>query len=242
MKWPVRFRFHLRLSTVLATFGLVGLALAAGLFSGQLSLPPRGTSSEAEAIAPSSPSLAPLVQRAEPSSQAASSVTALPNDTVADILPSAASSPSPAAPPSQDVVEVPTALQIASIKLSTKVVPTEVLGGVWQVADNAAGYLDGSGVVGQPGNLALAGHDDIQGAVFRQLKTVKVGAPVVVSSTRHDYRYVVNSIRYVAPSDTSVLNSSSDTRLTLITCWPDFFTPKFAYNSLRLVVQARLAP
>lgn len=137
--------------------------------------------------------------------------------------------------------EVPVRLKIASIGLDTKVVSTGVVGGVWQVADFAAGYMAGTGFPGQPGNMAIAGHDDIQGEVFRHLKSVSMGDSIALNTANHQYQYVVDAIRYVHPDDVSVIDPSQDARLTLITCWPDFSTSKASYNSLRLIVEAKLA-
>jgi len=116
----------------------------------------------------------------------------------------------------------------------------QLIDGTWEVPAFSAGYLRGTGLLGHPGNVAIAGHDDIQGAVFRHLKEVRLHDTIDISSAQYGYRYLVDQVRYVNADEISVLNDTPTPRLTLITCWPDFFTIRAPYNSLRLVVQAQL--
>lgn len=235
------------LAPALAIAGIICLAAAVTLSLIRSSAGPAVTETASASTAVASPLSTPvIVQSAAAPSQTpaasaggttvalpANSAAALPSDEPAE----AASAPASAAPQA----ELPVHLQIDAIGLNTNVVPTGVVNGVWQVADFAAGYMRGTGLPGRPGNVAVAGHDDIQGEVFRHLKSVKMGDAIVLDTPTHDYRYVVDSIRYVNPEDTSVIGPSPTARLTLITCWPDFITPRAAYNSLRLIVGARLA-
>ncbi len=206
-----------------------------------------GVTTAAEPTPPAAPTAQAIEIAPEQASATGSRAVAarLPDDGAMLAAERSSVTPEPAVqipqPPKASAPELPVRLKIDSIGLDTKVVRTGVVGGVWQVADFAAGYMAGTGLPGQPGNVAVAGHDDIQGEVFRHLKSVAVGDPVALSTANHQFRYVVDSIRYVNPDDVSVLDPSSDARLTLITCWPDFSTSKASYNSLRLIVEARLA-
>ena len=174
---------------------------------------------------------------------------ALPSD---DNAPSHSPSPIAGVPVSRPLLALPSAaaaapglppaeLMIGAIHLDTQVVPTRVVNGQWEVASHAAGYMVSTGLPGAPGNLALSGHDDIDGAVFRHLKDVKVGSAVTVRTAAKQFDYVVDAVRYVGPDDVSVLNPTTDSTVTLISCWPDFFTPRAPYNSLRVIVQGKLA-
>lgn len=147
-----------------------------------------------------------------------------------------APAPTPAATPPP----MPGRMIISSIGLDARVVPVSVQGGEWEVADNAVGYSEGTGIPGRIGNAVFAGHVDIEGQVFRNLKLLGVGRDVVVVSGHDVYTYRVNKVLIVNPTDTWVMDPSPDARATLVTCWPDFFRWNVAYNSKRLVVQARL--
>jgi sortase A len=89
--------------------------------------------------------------------------------------------------------------------------------GVWQVADYAAGYLHGTGVPGN-GNVVMAGHQGIHGAVFASLQALKPGNDVFVDTATQRYRYRVRETGNVWPSQVSVMFPSATPTLTLMTC------------------------
>lgn len=110
--------------------------------------------------------------------------------------------------------------------------------------NRGAGHIPGTALPGQIGNLAITGHRD---GFFRPLKDIAVGdivelqrpmSPGTQTANTSD-RYVVRSLKVVAPSDTSVLNPTVDSTLTLITCYPFYF---IGAAPERFVVQAALLP
>jgi sortase A len=97
----------------------------------------------------------------------------------------------------------------------------------------AAGHVSGTALPGAKGNAVLAGHRD---TAFRALRGIRRGDLVRFESGR-TYEYVVECTRIVRPEDTDVLRASSDSRLTMITCYPFRYVgnaPK------RFIVQAHL--
>ncbi|MDE3076736.1 MAG: sortase, partial [Chloroflexota bacterium] len=215
------------LAPLLAGTGIFFLLLAGGL-----SMFGRG---ELTALANAAGASTPQAAPASVSPVPAAAPAALPSDDVSAATVSSAASATAVATPalaSSDPAAVfagavrpkaspPVRLTVDSIRLDTKVVPTTVVSGVWQVANFAAGYMEGTGLPGQAGNMAISGHDDIQGEVFRHLKSIHVGDAATVYTAGGQYRYVVDSVRYVRPDETSVIDPTSDPRMTLITCWPD---------------------
>lgn len=113
---------------------------------------------------------------------------------------------------------LPHRLIIPDIGLDTPVVEVFVVDGVWQVADYAAGYLHGTGLPGDPGNVALAGHAGLRGAVFRDLGSLSAGADVFVDAGMWRYHYRVREMRNVWPTEVSVLDPTTTPTITLITC------------------------
>ncbi|HUB70663.1 MAG TPA: sortase [Acidimicrobiales bacterium] len=98
------------------------------------------------------------------------------------------------------------------------------------------GLYPGSGLPGQVGNLAIAGHRTTYGAPFFRLDEVKVGDRVVIDVPEGRAVYKVSQPPFaVSPYDTSVLADFGDARLTLTTCNPPFFA------TTRLIVVAKLA-
>jgi sortase A len=114
-----------------------------------------------------------------------------------------------------------------------------VLEGVSDATLNrGVGHIPGTPLPGEPGNLAITGHRD---GFFRPLKDVVAGDIIELQRGPHQTdRYIVNNIRIVSPSDTSVLNNTAGgSTLTLITCYPFYFV---GAASQRYIVQATLLP
>ncbi|HEY3938541.1 MAG TPA: class D sortase [Bryobacteraceae bacterium] len=80
-----------------------------------------------------------------------------------------------------------------------------------------AGRIHGTARIGERGNVVIAGHRDM---AFRALRDVKAGDEVRVVADGTTYKYIVNRIRIVEPSDVSVLHDDGVPKLTLITCYP----------------------
>jgi sortase A len=96
------------------------------------------------------------------------------------------------------------------------------------------GHYPGTVMPGQPGHAAIAGHRTTYGAPFYDLDQVEAGDEIVVTTRQGRFRYVVDRISVVPPSDVSVLAATDETRLTLTTC-----NPRYSARQ-RLVVSAVL--
>ncbi len=84
----------------------------------------------------------------------------------------------------------------------------------------AAGHIRGTGMPGVPGNVGIAAHRD---TFFRPLRNIRKDDLITLTTIAAEYRYRVVSMKIVDPSDVSVLNSSTDEILTLVTCYPFYF-------------------
>jgi LPXTG-site transpeptidase (sortase) family protein len=126
----------------------------------------------------------------------------------------------------------PVAVRITSqaVKLDTRVIPTYVQDGAWQVADYAAGWLYGTAQPGQPGNSVFAGHNNWRGEVFRYLELFHIGDTFTIymsDGSTHRYRVTemyklpqANADREQQIANARYAENTSDERVTLITCWP----------------------
>lgn len=81
----------------------------------------------------------------------------------------------------------------------------------------AVGHVSETARPGAAGNVAFAAHRD---TFFRPLKQIRVGDRIRVSTPDRDFDYVVSGTRVVAPDDVSVLAPTTESTLTLITCFP----------------------
>ena len=126
----------------------------------------------------------------------------------------------------------PTRIVIAGIEVDWPVVE----GDSWDELKQGIGHRVGSANPGERGNLVLSGHDDVYGEPFRDLEKLEVGKDVLVYAGGTSFRYVIRARRVVAPNDLSVLSSSKNPVITLITCTP------YRVDTSRLVLIGELAP
>ena len=102
-----------------------------------------------------------------------------------------------------------------------------------RVLDRSVGHVEGTGLPGSAGNIAVAGHRDRH---FRKLEWIHRDDQIVLTSpggARYVYR--VEWSRLFKPGDIQVLDDSYGPAVTLITCFP------FEYVGsapLRLIVRA----
>lgn len=105
----------------------------------------------------------------------------------------------------------------------------------------------GTALPGKPGNAVLFGHSILPIfynpsnylSIFSLLPTLKKGDEVLVDYDGISYKYVVENMFEVLPTDIQVLDQdSSDSFLTLVTCVP----PGDPRNPKRLIVRARVVP
>lgn len=81
----------------------------------------------------------------------------------------------------------------------------------------AVGLVPGTAKPGEYGNMVLAGHRD---TFFRPLRKIEIDDVIRMVVPPHTYEYRVASLRVVAPTETSVLDSNGIDELTLVTCYP----------------------
>jgi sortase A len=121
-------------------------------------------------------------------------------------------------------------LEIPAINLSVMVIE----GTGRKELSEGVGHIEGTALPGEPGNFGIAGHRD---SFFRALKDISGQDLITLTTFAGSYRYRVEETKIVRPSDTTVLDKTSTSRLTLVTCYPFYYignAPK------RYIVRARL--
>jgi len=97
-------------------------------------------------------------------------------------------------------------------------------------------HLKGSAEPGTAGNAVIAGHRD---TFFRHVHSLRVGDDIYVMRDGHRFHFVVRARKVVQPTDLSVLRPTTDSEITLITCYP---THVIGPAPERLIIVAKLAP
>ncbi|MCI0396357.1 MAG: sortase [Chloroflexi bacterium] len=114
----------------------------------------------------------------------------------------------------------------------------------WNVPNGyTAGWHETSASLGQPGNTVLNGHNNIYGEIFRDLINLVIGEKVIlydVAGSSHTYEVTQQELLPENGEPFSVrlenarwIESTTDERVTLVSCWP------YATNAYRLIVIAR---
>jgi sortase A len=99
----------------------------------------------------------------------------------------------------------------------------------------AVGHYPGTVQPGENGNSVLLGHRNyLYGHFFRKLDELETGDKVVIKKDENIYTYVIYESFVVKPEDTWVLDQTSDSIITMITC-----TPIGTYTD-RLIVRGAL--
>ncbi|HKP52933.1 MAG TPA: sortase [Chloroflexia bacterium] len=115
---------------------------------------------------------------------------------------------------------LPVRLRIPAMSLDSPVHEVTVNMGEWQVSPMDIGHHYGTGNPGEIGNVVLAGHRDINSALFRELDRLGPDDDIYVSNSLGEYHYRVTESYVVGPDHTEVMASTDDKRVTLITCTP----------------------
>jgi sortase A len=79
------------------------------------------------------------------------------------------------------------------------------------------GHIDGTAAPNTPGNTVFAGHRDTWMEFLRKLRP---GDRLRVVTAEATQEYVLTHTRVVHETDTTVLEPTSDQRVTLVTCYP----------------------
>ena len=75
--------------------------------------------------------------------------------------------------------------------------------------------------MGESGNIGIAGHRD---GFFRALKDIAMGDLITLSSRTATTTYSVDQIEIVTPEDVSVLAPRAGPSVTLVTCYPFYYS------------------
>jgi sortase A len=124
----------------------------------------------------------------------------------------------PDAPP-----PAPTGAAVAIIRIPKIGVDKAVVQGV-NLSDlkKGPGHYPTTPMPGQPGNAAIAGHRTTYGAPFYNLNDVGKDDKIFVTTAQGAFEYRVRETKVVRPTEVSVLDPTTDNRLTLTTCNPRF--------------------
>lgn len=112
--------------------------------------------------------------------------------------------------------DTPQRVIIPDLKIDLVVKTSRIIKGYWEVFANSAGWGEGSGLPGKPGNQVIFAHARV--GLFLPLKEVKVGMKVYVLTDNEWFSYEIREIKEVLPNQIEVIAPTEDETLTLYTC------------------------
>ena len=121
-------------------------------------------------------------------------------------------------------------IQIPAIGVNAPV----VLGDGWEQLKKGVGQHIGTANPGDTGNLVLSAHNDIFSEIFRDLDKLQKGDEVIIITQDRSFTYVITGIEIVEPTRVDLLASTSESTITLISCYP------YLVDNKRIVVQGIL--
>lgn len=125
---------------------------------------------------------------------------------------------------------IPKRIIIPDLAIDLIVNKAYVKNGYWEVFPDSAGWGEGSGIPGHPGNQVIFAH--AKEGLFLPLHSIKVGTNIYILTEDDWYLYKTFDITEVLPSETNVIAPTEDEILTLYTC-------SGFQDSKRLIVAAK---
>ena len=123
---------------------------------------------------------------------------------------------------SREALSEPAPLPLAVLRIPKVGLEVPVLPGTdGRTLDRAVGHIEGTTELGKDGNAGIAGHRD---GFFRGLKDIAPGDTIELDTVEGTDIYRVERTWVVKPQDVSVLDPTSRRALTLVTCYPFYFS------------------
>lgn len=111
----------------------------------------------------------------------------------------------------------PVQISIPKVRIDLPVFEAKAEDDVWEISDEGASYLLGSGVPGQKGNVIIYGHNKVK--LFGPIRRLKIGDEIkVINKKGEEFVYKVKETKIVSPEEISVLAPTKEPTLTLYTC------------------------
>lgn len=113
--------------------------------------------------------------------------------------------------------KIPETVVIPSLSINLQIFTSEIRDGKWEVTENGVSYLKTSAVPGERGNSILYGHNWTN--LLGNLTKIKTGEVIeIVFDDKSKKEFIVTLIQEVKPNDVSILDSTTDNRITIYTC------------------------
>lgn len=111
----------------------------------------------------------------------------------------------------------PTQILIPKVRIALPIFPAKARGETWEISEEGASFLRGSGIPGQPGNMVIYGHN--KNRLLGPIRWLEAGDQVKITNRqKEEFIYEVVETKVVSPQNIEVLSDTAEAILTLYTC------------------------
>ena len=113
--------------------------------------------------------------------------------------------------------DLPNRIIASAVGIDVLVTPTKVINNQWEISEEKASYLLGSGIPGREGNVVIYGHN--KNHLFGPIRWLGKDEEIkVINKKEEEFIYKIKETKTVSPETVEVLASTEDATLTLYTC------------------------
>jgi len=132
-----------------------------------------------------------------------------------------------------NIVGVPKRLIIDDLGINLEVVPGNIKNDKWSTTYDGVSYLSSSPIPGTAGNSILYGHN--WASLLGNLKSAKPGQVIeIVDDSGKVTKFEISFVQVVGPNEKSILDQTSDSRITLYTCTGFLDTKRLVVTALKI--------
>ena len=116
-----------------------------------------------------------------------------------------------------DQIDLPSRLLIPRFKVDLPINEARIIDQQWEISQNGASWLSGTGLPGQDGNIVIYGHN--KRTILGPIRCLSKGDEIkVIDQQAREHVYLVTETKTVASNNVQILLPASEERLTLYTC------------------------
>lgn len=113
--------------------------------------------------------------------------------------------------------DLPERILIPQVRIDLPVLLAKVTDNRWEVSEEGASYLLGSGIPGKEGNVVIYGHN--KNSLFGPIRWVERETEIkIVNKRGEEFIYKIVETKTVSPDSIDILSATQDPVLTLYTC------------------------
>ncbi len=120
----------------------------------------------------------------------------------------------------------PQTITIEDLRINLPIIPAKVVNDTWETTFYGASYLTSSPIPGNKGNSVIYAHNWV--SLFGRLKQAKPGQQITIAFSNGTKKvFIIKNTKIVDQNDSSIVDQTKDTRITLYTCTGFFDQQRF---------------